>query len=120
LAYTTWHFKKYFVVLTYKRDEKFSLINQYRVIKLEILSSMSRIQIADLQTGTELFQGNESFLTELQPVEANAIYGGSKKKTGGKSSGGCKVGKSSVKSSGGCGGPGPSPSPLPSPIGGAP
>ncbi len=87
---------------------------------------MSRIQIADLQsTGTELFQGTESFLTELQPVEANAIYGGkkctgNKKKTGGKSSGGCKVGKSSANkstgksSSGGCGGP--SPLPLPSPI----
>jgi hypothetical protein len=90
---------------------------------------MSRIQIANLQTGTELFQGNESFLTELQSVEASAIYGGKKcggssKKTGGKSSGGSTVGKSSANkstgksSSGGCGGP--SPSPLPSPIGTAP
>jgi uncharacterized membrane protein len=80
---------------------------------------MSRIQIADLQVnGTELFQGTESFLTELQSVEANAIYGGkkcggSKKKTAGKSSGGCKVGKSSANKStgkisgGGCGGPTP-------------
>jgi hypothetical protein len=86
---------------------------------------MARIQIAGLQaTGTELFQGNESFLTELQPVEANAIRGG-KKCTGNKSksSDGCKIGKSSKKSTGkssdgGCGGPGPgpSPSPLPSPI----
>jgi hypothetical protein len=80
---------------------------------------MSKIQIADLKaTGNELFQGNESFLTELQSVEANAIYGGKKctgkKKTGGKSSDGCKVGKSSDKSTGkssndGCGGPGPLP-----------
>jgi hypothetical protein len=31
---------------------------------------MSRIQIADLQaTGTELFQGNESFLTLTFPVK---------------------------------------------------
>ncbi len=84
---------------------------------------MSRIQIDSLQTGTELFQGNESFLTELQPVEANAIYGG-KKCTGGKSSGGkssgCKVGKSSHKSTGknsngGCGGSYPGPLPLPMP-----
>lgn len=85
---------------------------------------MSRIEIADLQsTGTELFQGNESFLTELQPVEANAIYGGKKctgnKKTGGKSSSGCKVGKSSINkstgksSSGSCGVPSPSPLPYP-------
>jgi hypothetical protein len=67
---------------------------------------MSRIQIADLQsTGTELFQGNESFLTDLQSVEASAIYGGKGcvRKAGrskkGKSSGG-KIGCSS-KSSGG-------------------
>jgi hypothetical protein len=73
---------------------------------------MSRIQIANLQAnGTELFQGAESFLTELQSVEASAIFGGKcaggKKKTGGskigKSSGGKSSGsKSSVgKSSGG-------------------
>jgi hypothetical protein len=79
---------------------------------------MSRIQIADIQsTGTALFQGNESFLNELQPVEAHAIYGGKKctggKSSGGKSSGGCKVGKSSFNKSTGksksynndCGGP---------------
>jgi hypothetical protein len=78
---------------------------------------MSKIQIADLQsTGTALFQGNESFLNELQPVEAHAIYGG-KKCTGGKKSGGCKVGKSSFNKSTGksksynsdCGGPSPLP-----------
>jgi hypothetical protein len=79
---------------------------------------MPKIQIADLQAGTELFQGNESFLTELQPMEANAIYGGKKctgnqKKTGGKSSGGCKVGKSSAnKSTSGCGVPVPVPVPI--------
>ena len=54
---------------------------------------MSKIQIVDLKAaGNELFQG-ESFLTELQSVEANAIYGG-KKRTGGKKTGG--IGKSST------------------------
>jgi hypothetical protein len=53
---------------------------------------MSRVKITDLQAnGTELFQGSESFLTELQSIEASAIYGG-KKNTGG------KVGNSSNKS----------------------
>jgi hypothetical protein len=63
---------------------------------------MSRIQIADLQaTGTELFQGNESFLTELQSVESSAIYGG-KCAGGKKKTGSSKIGKSSAgKSSGG-------------------
>jgi hypothetical protein len=43
---------------------------------------MSKIQIADLQpTGSELFQSNESFLTELKPAEAHNIFGGSKKKS---------------------------------------
>jgi hypothetical protein len=83
---------------------------------------MSRIQIADLQTnGTELFQGTESFLTELQSVEASAIYGGKcaggKKKTGGSKIGKSpkkNSGKNSGKSSGGsC--PAPAPSPLPGP-----
>ncbi|WP_310489450.1 hypothetical protein [Chamaesiphon sp. VAR_69_metabat_338] len=72
---------------------------------------MSKIQISELNaTGTELFQGAESFLTELQPMEASAIYGGAcvkkargnkaaGKRSGGKSSGGCKMGKSSGKSS---------------------
>jgi hypothetical protein len=48
---------------------------------------MSRIQLANLPSaGTALFQGSESFLTELQSTEAHAIYGGgsgSKKKRGG-------------------------------------
>ena len=73
---------------------------------------MSKIQISELTaTGTELFQGAESFLTELQPMEASAIYGGARahkstgkksggKKSGGKSSGGSKMGKSTGKSSG--------------------
>jgi hypothetical protein len=62
---------------------------------------MSRIQIADLQAnGTELFQGAESFLTQLQSVEASAIYGG-KHAGGNKKTGGSKIGKSSGgKSSG--------------------
>jgi hypothetical protein len=86
---------------------------------------MSKIQIAELQvTGTELFEGNESFLTELQPMEASAVFGGkgcAGKKSGGKSSGkkksgGCKIGKSSNKSSGnGCGGGTPVPTPVPVP-----
>ena len=68
---------------------------------------MSKIQIAELNvTGTELFQGADSFLTELQPMEASAIYGGAcgsqsgGKRSGGKRSGGCQMGKSSNKSSG--------------------
>jgi hypothetical protein len=42
---------------------------------------MSKIQITNLQpVGSELFQGGESFLTELQPTEAHTIFGGSSKK----------------------------------------
>jgi hypothetical protein len=38
---------------------------------------MSKIQIANLQpVGSELFQGGESFLAELQATEAHAIHGG--------------------------------------------
>jgi hypothetical protein len=45
---------------------------------------MSRIQISNLQpAGVELFQGSESFLTELQATEAHKIHGGSKKKKSG-------------------------------------
>jgi hypothetical protein len=40
---------------------------------------MSKIQINNLQAaGSELFQSSESFLTELQATEANAVYGGKK------------------------------------------
>jgi hypothetical protein len=40
---------------------------------------MSKIQINDLQAaGSELFDGNESFLTELQATEASAVFGGKK------------------------------------------
>ncbi len=40
---------------------------------------MSKIQINNLQAaGSELFNGNESFLTELQATEASAIFGGKK------------------------------------------
>lgn len=46
---------------------------------------MSKIRIGNLQpAGAELFQGSESFLTELQTTEAHAIHGGtcySKKKS---------------------------------------
>jgi hypothetical protein len=61
---------------------------------------MPRIQIVDLQSGAELFQGNESFLTELQSVEASAIYGGGKKKNGSSKMGKSSSGNSSGKSSG--------------------
>jgi hypothetical protein len=38
---------------------------------------MSRIQLTNLPSaGSTLFQGSESFLTELQSTEAHAIYGG--------------------------------------------
>ena len=47
---------------------------------------MSRIQLANLSSaGSALFEGNESFLTELQSTEAHAVYGGgsgSKKRRG--------------------------------------
>lgn len=53
---------------------------------------MSRIQLANLPSaGSELFQGSESFLTELKSTEAHAIYGGSKKKSKSKKSGGTTV-----------------------------
>jgi hypothetical protein len=59
---------------------------------------MSKIQITNLQpAGSELFQGGESFLTELQATEAHTIYGGSSKKKSGKK----KSGKGSGKKSGG-------------------
>jgi hypothetical protein len=59
---------------------------------------MSKIQINNLQVaGSELFQGGESFLTELQATEAHTIYGGGSKKKSGKGSGK----KSGKKKSGG-------------------
>jgi hypothetical protein len=67
---------------------------------------MSRIQISNLQpAGVELFQGSESFLTELQATEAHKIHGGSKKKKSGskkKKSGSKKRGSNN---SGNFGGP---------------
>jgi hypothetical protein len=40
---------------------------------------MSKIQINSLQAvGSELFESGESFVTELEATEANAIYGGKK------------------------------------------
>jgi hypothetical protein len=40
---------------------------------------MSNIQINNLQAaGSDFFQSSESFLTELQAIEAHAIYGGKK------------------------------------------
>jgi hypothetical protein len=41
---------------------------------------MSKIQINNLQTfGSELFDGGESFLTELQSTEAHTVFGGKSK-----------------------------------------
>jgi hypothetical protein len=38
---------------------------------------MSKLQIANLQpAGAELFQEGDSFLRDLQSIEANAVYGG--------------------------------------------
>jgi hypothetical protein len=66
---------------------------------------MSRIQISNLQpAGAELFQGSESFLTELQATEAHKIHGGSKKKSGGKKKSGSKK-KSGNNNSGNFGSP---------------
>jgi hypothetical protein len=86
------------------------------------LKIMSKIKIGNLQAaGVEMFQGSESFLTELQSTEANQIFGGkcrNKSRKGGKS-GSVKCGKSVSKSGSsksGCGGPSPTPLPLPLPI----
>jgi hypothetical protein len=50
---------------------------------------MSKIQINNLQaTGSELFEGEESFLTELQATEAHTIFGGGSKKKKNKYGGG--------------------------------
>jgi hypothetical protein len=65
---------------------------------------MSKIQIGNLQpAGVEMFQGGESFLTELQSTEAHQIHGG--KKNSSKSKRGSKSKKSSKSKSsplGGC------------------
>jgi hypothetical protein len=64
---------------------------------------MSKLQITNLQpAGTELFQEGESFLRELQPIEAHAIYGGTGyyKSSGKKSSGKYSFKSSKKKSSG--------------------
>jgi hypothetical protein len=38
---------------------------------------MSKLQITNLQpAGAELFQEGDSFLRDLQSIEANAVYGG--------------------------------------------
>jgi hypothetical protein len=40
---------------------------------------MSKLQITNLQpAGVELFQEGDSFLRDLQPIEAHAIHGGTK------------------------------------------
>jgi hypothetical protein len=66
---------------------------------------MSKIQIANLQaTGSELFAGTDSFLTELQSTEAHAIYGGKGSGGHGKGSGGHGKGSGGYgKGSGGYG-----------------
>jgi hypothetical protein len=62
---------------------------------------MSKIQITNLQpVGAELFQGAESFLTELKAAEAHQIQGGKGKS---KKSGSRKSNKSGSKKSGSSG-----------------
>jgi hypothetical protein len=71
---------------------------------------MSKIQLGNLQpAGVEMFQGSESFLTELKSTEAHQIHGGKKKsgksgsKSGSKKSGSSKSGSgSSYGGPGGC------------------
>jgi uncharacterized membrane protein len=72
---------------------------------------MSKIQIGNLQpAGVEMFQGSESFLTELKSTEAHQIHGGKKNsskksgsKSGSKKSGSSKSGSgSSYSGPGGC------------------
>jgi hypothetical protein len=72
---------------------------------------MSSIQISDLNpAGSDLFAGNESFLTDLQDNDSKSIFGGGKKghgkkghgkKGGSDSSGGGKGGGHGY--GGGCG-----------------
>jgi hypothetical protein len=85
------------------------------------LKIMSKIKIGNLQAaGVEMFQGGESFLTELQSTEAHQIFGGkckSKSKKGVKSLKAKSGSKSGSSKSGVCGGGGlPLPLPLPLPI----
>jgi hypothetical protein len=72
---------------------------------------MSKIQIGNLQpAGVEMFQGSESFLTELKSTEAHQVHGGKgkskksgKSKSGSKKSGSSKSGSgSSYSGPGGC------------------
>jgi uncharacterized membrane protein len=69
---------------------------------------MSKIQITNLQPiGVELFQGAESFLTELKATEAHQVQGGkgkSKKSGSRKSKSKSKSGKSGSSRSGRSGG----------------
>jgi hypothetical protein len=64
---------------------------------------MSKLQITTLQTaGAELFQEGDSFLRDLQSIEAHAVYGGKGyyKSSGKKSSGKAPYKSSNKKSSG--------------------
>jgi hypothetical protein len=63
---------------------------------------MSKLQITNLQpAGVELFQEGDSFLRDLQTVEAHAIYGGTKYyKSSGKYKSSFKYKSSAKKSSG--------------------
>jgi hypothetical protein len=64
---------------------------------------MSKLQIANLQSaGVELFQEGDSFLRDLQSIEAHAVYGGKGyyKSSGEKSSGKASYKSSNKKSSG--------------------
>jgi hypothetical protein len=64
---------------------------------------MSKLQITNLQpAGAELFQEGDSFLRDLQSIEANAVYGGKGyyKSSNKKSSGNYKYKSSNKKSSG--------------------
>jgi hypothetical protein len=63
---------------------------------------MSKLQITNLQSaGAELFQEGDSFLRDLQPIDAHAIYGGTKYyKSSGKHKSSGKYKSSGKKSSG--------------------
>jgi hypothetical protein len=64
---------------------------------------MAMIEISNLNAGSDLFAGNESFLNELQDTDSNQVVGGSNKGGYGCGGGGYDGGKSGKGGYGGGG-----------------